>query len=142
MKTSSNVDVEAVVLDCGHTASPHADFTTGYGTDKDGKKSCYACCAESDKRDMIESGRAVLYFCYEQTAARGMYDKRVSNWPNSLSFPVYYMRIGAHNITGKRYDVWFNGPDGYVWHGVTYGDMTQLCHCRRIKERVRTKENS
>ena len=30
------------------------------------------------------------------------------------------------------YDVWFIGPDGKEWHGVQYGDLTQVCHCRRV----------
>jgi hypothetical protein len=41
---------------------------------------------------------------------------------------------GRHNIAGVRYDVWFRGPDGHVWWGVQYGDMTQICHCKRTKE--------
>lgn len=33
-----------------------------------------------------------------------------------------------------RIDVWFNGPDGHLWHGVNYGHNSQLCHCRRTRK--------
>lgn len=58
-----------------------------------------------------------------------------SNWPHTLVFRAHG-QVGRHNIAGKRYDVWFNGPDGYEWHGVTYGDWTQLCHCKRTKRKA------
>jgi hypothetical protein len=60
----------------------------------------------------------------------------VTNWPNTLSFPVQRITHDGHNIAGKRYDVWFYGPDGYVWHGVQYGETTQIVHCKRSSERV------
>lgn len=114
------------ILDCGHKPSPHSDFTTGYGL-LNGKTACYACCAETDKRHMRESGRIALYLT---TEANG--DCRISNWPGSLSFRGRY-QTGRHNIAGCRYDAWFKF-EGHVWHGVTYGDNTQICHCRRTKE--------
>ena len=120
------------LLDCGHPPSPHESFTTGYGTDSSGKTFCYACCAETDKRSMIETGKATLYLTLDAVYvghARG----KVSNWPSSLEFPVRYVHEGRHNIAGKRYDIWFDGPDGSNWHGVQYGDNTQVCHCKRIK---------
>lgn len=40
------------ILDCGHSPSPHFEFTTGYGVDKDGKKHCYPCCAVTDLNTM------------------------------------------------------------------------------------------
>ena len=60
-------------------------------------------------------------------------DEGVTNWPASLVFPVRYRRIGRHNWAGKRYDVWFTGPDGKPWHGTQYGDNTQIIHCKRVK---------
>lgn len=101
-----------------------SDITTGYGTNKDGQKCCYACCAEADKQYMKENGKICLYL----TKKDGHYF--VGNWPDSLSFSVYHIRIGRHNIAGKRYDVWFNF-DGKTWHGVTYGDNTQICYCKK-----------
>lgn len=56
------------------------------------------------------------------------------NWPGSLEFRCW-TRTGNHNIARTRYDVWFYGPDGYIWYGVTYGEDTQLCHCKRTKKK-------
>ena len=111
-------------LECGHKESPHSDITRGYGTDADGKRQCYQCCADLDRAYMIEHGRIALYLT----------DKAITNWPASLSFPVLSRTTGRHNIAGVRYDVWFRGPDGATWHGVQYGDNTQICHCKRTKQ--------
>jgi hypothetical protein len=54
-------------------------------------------------------------------------------WPGTLKIRCG-VRTGRHNIAGKRYDVWFVGPDGKNWHGVTYGDNTQICRVRRLKK--------
>jgi len=113
------------ILDCGHRPSEHSKISTGYGYDDNGKTFCYTCCAEQDKATMIKTGKITLYLNQ---------NLNVGNWPHSLWFPLRYQKTGHHNIAGKRYDVWFNGPDGFVWHGVQYGDMTQLCHCKRTKE--------
>lgn len=126
------------ILECGHSPSEHSSFTTGYGTDPEtGKRYCYACCADQDREDMLETGRATLYLSQENSGVLRLEGGRghgtVSNWPGSLKFPAYIKR-GRHNIAGTRYDVWFKGPDGKTWHGVQYGDNTQICHCRRTKQ--------
>lgn len=119
-------------LDCGHEPSPHADFTTGYGVDRDGKKICYACCAENDRKQMRETGRATLYLTSEPNEGNLSADHFVSNWPGSLKFRAHYYKVGRHNMTGRRYDVWFTF-ENQPWHGVQYGDNTQVVHCNRIK---------
>jgi hypothetical protein len=86
---------------------------------------------------MIETGKAVLYLTTtpNMTPAGNRHGDKgtVSNWPGSLKFQTGPVKVGRHNMAGKRYDVWFRGPDGKDWHGVQYGENTQLCHCRRIK---------
>ena len=111
------------ILDCGHPESEHSEFTRGYGTTADGKRHCYTCCADQDRSAMVRDGKIVLYLT----------EKGVTNWPGSLVFPVVHKRKGRHNMAGTRYDVWFTGPEGRNWHGVQYGENTQLCHCRRVK---------
>ena len=111
------------ILDCGHEPSEHSEHTTGYGTDKDGKRHCYACCATRDRDAMRRDGRATLYLT----------GSTLSNWPGSLSFTVRSTRVGRHNIARTRTDVWF-AFEGYWWHGTQYGDNTQLCHCKRTRE--------
>lgn len=116
---------------------PTDSCTTGYG-EIDGKKVCFACCGKLDEETMKAEGKIVLYLSEDRTnelggighivATRG----KVTNWPNTLSFPCR-IRKGNHNIAGSRYDIWFTGPDGKQWHGVQFGDNTQICRCRRLK---------
>lgn len=131
------------LLECGHPESPHSDITRGYGTDSQGNRHCYACCAERDKQQMRDTGKICLYLTYESGAnmrtdngcnrfAFGRYfDGKLTNWPGSLSIPCR-VRIGQHNIARTRYDVWFVF-EGQEWHGVQYGENTQICHCRKTK---------
>ncbi len=121
--------VEIPALDCGHAPSPHESFTTGYGTTSDGKKHCYECIAIIDQAQMVNTGKATLYLSVNE---RHGYE--VTNWPASIRFRVNTYRKGHHNIAGSRYDVWFTGPDNRQWHGVQYGYMTQIVHCKRTKE--------
>lgn len=114
------------VLDCGHEPSPHSDFTTGYGEDSQGKRYCYDCCAERDKTQMRNDGRATLYLSQDNG------NFTITNWPGSLKLSPYHVRKGRHNIAGTRYDAWFSF-DGQPWHGTQYGENTQLIHCKRIK---------
>lgn len=110
--------------ECGAEKEIQTSGGTGYGQDKTGRKVCYACCAEIDRAEMKETGRAVLYLDGVQ---------QVTNWPGTLRLAVRYSRQGNHNMAGSRTDVWFQGPDGKEWHGTQYGENSQLCHCRRIK---------
>lgn len=106
---------------------------TGYGLfGKRNRKVCYACCGERDRKTMVTTGKAVLYLTHGGGEMTGVnVGGSVSNWPGTLKF-MCSVRIGRHNIAGKRYDVWFTGPDGKQWHGVTYGGNTQLCRCKRV----------
>lgn len=100
---------------------------TGYGYDKRDKCVCYECCGKRDREDMATNGKAILYLVLN----KGM-DAEVVNWPGTLRFKCG-VKQGRHNMAGNRYDVWFWGPDGHQWHGVTIGDNTQICHVKRTK---------
>lgn len=127
------------ILDCGHAPNPDAN-TSGYGQDSEGKKYCYACCAERDKEAMRTDGRITLYL-----SKVGAHDKsqrafiaqhyKISNWPGTLTIEPTKVEIGRHNIAGTRYNVWFVF-EGDWWYGVQYGENTQLLHCKRTKEKV------
>ena len=131
-------DVTETCFDCGKELpkpSPEA-ITTGYGLDADDHKICYACCAIRDQADMDETGRATLYLSVRQdrsTLEVRCYDYKVTNWPNSLSYSAT-VRKGKHNVAGTRHDAWFVDHKGRRWHGVQYGENTQLCRCQRLKE--------
>jgi len=49
-------------------------------------------------------------------------------------FKVLRVTTGRHNFGLTRYDVWFDGKDGHIWHGVQYGDNAQILHCKRTKQ--------
>ena len=123
---------EFICRQCNQVKRHESNLTTGYGEDKHGNKICFACCAKLDQGDMLREGRATLYL---SKAENDLW--RVTNWPGSLEFVVSYPRRGRHNIAGQRYDVWFLGPDNRVWHGVQYGEFTQICHVRRTREVTR-----
>jgi hypothetical protein len=118
------------MLDCGHPESEHSSITRGYGKDSEGKTFCYDCCAKMDLEFMQSRGKIALYLVNHDNKYF------VTNWPGSLSFPIRGKVIkGHHNIAGTRYDVWFYVPnDKYLWHGIQYGDNTQICHCKRTKK--------
>lgn len=111
---------------------------TGYGYNKDKDAICYACCGVNDLEEMMTQGRITLYLTCEPAhhlqRPEGRNRKgKVSNWPGTLSFDCY-TTVGYHNIARTRYNVWFWGPDGHRWYGVTYGEYTQICRCKRTKE--------
>ena len=123
---------------------------TGYGYDAKDRPVCYECCGENDRKDMISTGKAVLYLTCEPASKMRLSGQpytiatlnqgigrstkgTVSNWPGTMKFDCY-TTVGHHNIARHRYDCWFTGPDGKRWHGVTYGDNTQICRCRRLKD--------
>ena len=115
---------------CGKSKPVQTSGGTGYAEYPNiAGKVCYQCCGELDRASMIDTGKACLYLTQDNSGHLGA----VSNWPGTLSFPLIRYHIGRHNIAGKRYDVWFRGPNNTLWHGTTYGDNTQICHCRRIK---------
>jgi len=118
------------VLTCG----------TGYAQTRDGKTICYACCGKRDRQTMIDTGHSrnlPLYLVTKPDSA-GTPIWEVTNWPGSLRFRVSGMRKGKHNIARTRYDIWFNGPDGFEWHGVQIGEWTQIVNCRRTKTKFKT----
>lgn len=104
------------------------DTTTGYGIDREGGLICFHCAGKKDREDMRRTGKARLYM-------RRMYSGGyVSNWSGtfSITIPSGALKRSRHNIAGWRYDVWFPF-DGYLWHGVQYGDNTMIVHCKRTK---------
>jgi hypothetical protein len=117
-------------------SSPES-ISSGYGLDKDNNRICYGCCAVLDKERMRQDGKITLYLTCEPASKIKSKDGRicrgkVSNWPGTLEF-ICHTTVGNHNIAKIRYDCWFIF-EGYYWHGVTYGDNTQICHCKRTKD--------
>ena len=127
---------DARILDCGHTPSKHNDCSTGTAHTAGGKEICWECCAIADKQTMIAEGNSrnlPLYLTHDAFLHGSKFTLgKVTNWPSTLVFTCN-VKKGKHNIAGSRYDVWFTGPDGKQWHGVQYGEWTQVCHCKQTK---------
>lgn len=120
------------ILDCGHNPSKHGAFTTGYSTDLEGKRHCYDCCAKNGRESMVRDGHSRGLPLYWSGG------DEVTDWPGHLRFKLYpWRRVSRHNWGLLRTDFWFNGPDGFVWHGFQIGENTQIAHCRRTKERCK-----
>lgn len=100
--------------------------TAEYGKMND-KFYCYDCCAVLDTQQMKDTNQIVLYLDQDQEN-----NYFVSNWPGTLKIMVEEIKKGKHNIAKTRYDVWFSYA-GKNWHGVQYGEWTQLCHCKAVK---------
>lgn len=111
---------------CGEHKTHESDFTSGYGIDKDGNKVCFECCGKNDAKELAELQPKQKTYLYLDTK-----QKTLSNWPGTFKIQLHYIKQGSHNIAGKRYDVWFDYA-GKEFHGVQFGDNTQICHIKRI----------
>ncbi len=115
------------MLSCGHEPSAHGEHTTGTGhVTRDGVQLdiCWSCCADLALGQMLKDGKSFFYF----------HGGKISNWPGSLEFIPFSIRKGKHNIGRTRTDVWFVGPDNYVWHGTQIGDFNEVCRVKRTKQ--------
>lgn len=100
---------------------------TGYARTADRDEfMCYPCAAAAIAADLVRDGRGMLYLANRGGALS------LSDWAGERVYKVHRHTQGRHNIARVRYDVWFTGPDGKNWHGVQYGDNTQICHVRRL----------
>lgn len=136
---------------------PHSG-ASGYGTDSQGRRFCYACAAELDSEQMRQDGRAVLYLNRKPgaptRAERGEdwtpvhsgrrrsnpypEDYEVTNWPGTLRIQVRRMRRNRHNWRDvERIDVWYYF-EGYVWHGVNLcaHGSSHILRCKRTKTKA------
>lgn len=136
MSTLQNDHAGLVCGDCGKDVTPGA-----YASNGKGHKVCYQCCAKQDITQMRRDGRITLYLVGMPIVKinRGwVIDPSISivNWPSTLRIaPIaHQVKVGKHNLGGKRFDVWF-AFDGFVWHGFCTGD-NQLLHCRKTAKRT------
>lgn len=106
---------------------------TGYATDSEGRKVCYACCAEQDKTYMRDHDKTTLYLSKDTSD-----QWKVTNWPGSLTIKPDYVKRSKGYGFGREYDrhdVWFTFQ-GDRWHGINQGD-NQLLRCRKLKQVTR-----
>ena len=110
----------------------------GYGVTPDGKKHCYACCAEMDRATMTRDGRITLYL----TGSPARRADKVTNWPGSLSFRVLWWKEGRAGFGGKSVSAYFEGPDGALWLARNQGaDWNQIARCQRLSAASARRHN-
>ena len=120
---------------CGAWINPenaHGDLSfvsAGYGRNDKGEILCFQCCGWEELASMRDNGRVTLYLT--ENTRNGDTLGRLGNWPGTFEIAAR-VRKGKHNIARTRYDVWFRAFDRN-WHGVQYGENTQLCHCNVLK---------
>ncbi len=119
---------------CKDAITIKKDLTPGYGITNSNKILCYKCCGELDWFHMKRRGKYMLYLTKDKETGR----LQVTNWPGSLKFNVTYSNQSNHYTPNvwyrqKKTHVWFRGPDGSRWYGYSIGDMTEVCHVRRLK---------
>lgn len=119
-------------VDCSEIKPVNGQGGTGYAITKSGYV-CYACCAVRDRERMETESRMTLYLTNRKSDAKRWPEYQVGNWAGTLAIPVSEFRHGRHNMAGSRVDVWFRDHTGREWHGVQYGDNTQIVHCRKLK---------
>lgn len=100
---------------------------TGFAVRPDDTLICYACCGQTDRLDMLATGKAVLYL--SKSAAD---DWHVGNWPGTLKFRTGQPRKFRHPWSRHAVMAYFTGPDGKPWSAKNIGD-SQIAHCRRLK---------
>lgn len=128
----------AVCIICRQLTQP-TEISTGYGTDKHGRKICFECCGRLDARTLEKTGKLTGYLSYKQvprnyrttgffTVENGFF----TNWPGTLKIPVYAVKKSFNNFGAPRYDFWFSWH-GRNYHGVHVGDQSQIARVMRVK---------
>jgi hypothetical protein len=119
---------DETVLDCGHKPSPHSQYTTGYGTDREGKTSCYDCANSQEAAAFSASDRYTAYVNK---------DGYLTTWPGGVlaqAMPRYHgvSRNGWH---GSEVHSWrFRDCDGAEWYGRN-GGPGMVITVRRAKHK-------
>jgi hypothetical protein len=91
-------------VDCNQDKPIQVDGGTGYATLPSGDRVCYSCIAVRDRAAMIEQGQSSslpLYLTGKSIHKRNDGTWAVTNWPNTLSFPVQRItKAGTISLAG------------------------------------------
>lgn len=118
-----------ICSDCGKICIPDG-CGTGYGRTETGEIICYDCCGKRDKK-ILQSMKIGEKICLYLSKSKDN-NWHIGNWPGTFQIRVSEPREGRHNMAGIRRDVWF-GYFGKEFHGVCYGNNSEICHIQRIK---------
>ena len=118
---------------CGEEC--HSDgFSAGYAISSDWKRYCFKCCGEiaMEKLKKMKQREKIILYLIQTRENRW----EITNWTGTFRIPVFISK-GRHNFAGVRYDCKFEF-NGHRFHGVCYGNDTQVCHIKCLK----AKENN
>ena len=104
---------------------------------------CYICQASSDRDRMIRRGqiRLQLQYISEGWGWKIRLNPEsyiIRNDSGLVIFRPHRIKIGNHLL---RYDVWFDGPDRYEWHGSAIGNISSTLYCKRISKEVKRESH-
>ena len=113
---------------CGRVCKPNG-IVGGYAVERDGNRYCFKCAAKREAQVLRELavGESIHLYLVVRNG-----EWCVQNFTGLLSIPIYYIKAGRHNFAGIRHDFWVEYHDN-IYHGVVYGEDTQLARVKRIK---------
>lgn len=98
---------------------------TGYGYPAGSDRMhCFACCGQTDRLDMIKTGKATLYLSKDGNGWK------ITNWPGTLTIKPSHVRSMNHPFACKAYIAYFRFA-GASWSAKNIGD-SEIAHCRRL----------
>lgn len=105
------------LLDCGHTPSPHSDFTTGTAHTPDGREICWDC-ANSEIAHQVSASvpgdKITLYVSSD--------GKSIITWPGGVI--MTHVTYGErHHRSHERYYLTARDDKGRTWSGTGAGGM-------------------
>ena len=116
---------DAMILDCGHTPSPHSPSVTGYGTyPLGGRTACYACCDASEVAILATAQHHMGYLsCAEnpENPVRPL-NVRITTWTGGPLITVTDWHESPHYVPGAHTRdklIHWRGVDahGNRWYG-------------------------
>lgn len=110
---------------CKRTITHESTVSTGYATNKENEKICFACCGLHDEQEFraLKPGEKI-YFYFD--------GEKLTNWPGTFKITPYHTRNGKHNIGRTRVDAWFKFNHN-LYHGVQIGEWNQVMKVTRVK---------
>jgi hypothetical protein len=92
------------IVDCGHEAIPQG-VGTGYAHLIDGRRVCYSCADEAQRRQVVQDHTFVGYLDSDA--------RRVTTWTGGELAKVTRTKPTADD----KVSVWAVTPDGRYWYG-------------------------
>lgn len=106
----------------------------GIWRDTDGteQRLCMDCMRDKSRRHLHNMAVGDRWGGYLSGTGRFDSPYEFHDGCSALVIPLTGVKVGRHNIGGKRYDFWFKFEGGYFW-GWHTGDWNQCATIRKVK---------